>query len=115
MPKCFKEEYTGKNISSTQIVYSNYARLFNLAACLQAPFQVPCKEVVLECWGLGGHLSPHYIILSIMSDRRSTAGVYFMDSNYEFGLTHYPATTALGVIKCPSFREKVSKQRRGDQ
>lgn len=106
---------TRANNFSTQIVYSNYARLFNLAACLQALFQVPSKEFVLERSGLGGHLSPHYIILSIMSDRGSTAGVYFMDSNYEFGLTHYPATTALGVIKCPSFREKVSKQGRGDQ
>lgn len=46
MPKCVREEYTGNagKHFSTQIGYSNYPRLFNLAARLQALFQVPSAK-----------------------------------------------------------------------
>lgn len=48
MPKCIREEYTGNTSKhfSTQIGYSNYPRLFNLAARLQALFQVPSTRRV---------------------------------------------------------------------
>ena len=58
MPKCIREEYTGNKSKhfSTQIGYSDYPRLFNLAARPQALFQVLSAdaEFVLEDWGGGG-------------------------------------------------------------
>lgn len=105
MPKCIREEYTGNKSKhfSTQIGYSNYPRLFNLAARPQALFQVLSTdaEFVLEDWGLGGHLS---LITSFWARGVIVhwLRVYTTDCAYEFGLTNYPAVTAPGVIKCSS-------------
>lgn len=61
---------TRANNFSTQIGYSNYPRLFNLATRLEALFQVPSANTApIGGSGLDGHLSPCYIILTTMSNR----------------------------------------------
>lgn len=59
---------TRANIFSTQIGYSNYPRLFNLATRLEALFQVPSANTMGGS-GPGGHLSLGYITLAAMSIR----------------------------------------------
>lgn len=98
MPKCIREEYTGNKSKhfSTQIGYSNYPRLFNLATRLRALFQVPSTiaEIASESLGRvkegvgggGGNLSRRYIIPCMMSGRKSTASVCRRGTgDYEFG------------------------------
>lgn len=61
---------TRANNFSTQIGYSNYPRLFNLATRLEALFQVPSANTApIGGSGLDGHLSQCYIILTMMSNR----------------------------------------------
>lgn len=66
---------TRANIFSTQIGYSNYPRLFNLATRLEALFQVPTTNTArIGGSGLDDRLSPRCILVAMMSNRRQTVG-----------------------------------------
>lgn len=103
---------TRANIFSTQIGYSNYPRLFNLATRLEALFQVPTTNTArIGGSGLDGRPSPRYIPVATMSNRGQTVGVCYRDSTYEFRLSHYRVKTGQSVIKWSSSGVQTQQSR----
>lgn len=103
---------TRANIFSTQIGYSNYPRLFNLATRLEALFQVPTTNTArIGGSGLDGRPSPRYIPVATMSNRGQTVGVCYRDSTYEFKLSHYRVITGQSVIKWSSSGVQTQQSR----
>lgn len=80
---------TRANIFSTQIGYSNYPRLFNLATRLQALFQVPSTVGEIGEFGLVGdaaggrvgNLSHRYIILCMTGGKKTAASACRTDDS----------------------------------